>query len=261
MARAASRGWRPWQWPATKRRRTQRTCPLSVSSTLPPRRSSSEPVRRKGAGARLLASRRRMTSLRSEMEGFCATRMAELAAGDEPLEERQGNGLGATANLVHATEAGWAARGARAGLEDLESTREQVGQHLEDALGQPDAAGLVVVEIDGGRELVALDEQGAHDLARDHFALGIRGAVTEPGPDVTDVAQEEDRGQRVEQPREGPEPIHQLVAVRGDLREQGGGHGQPCRRRLHLLLGQLDLAGAHVLQRAHLDLLEAHDLF
>src|SRR5207244_4388593 len=193
----AARAGRPWQWPATKRRRTQRICPLSVSSTLPPRRSSSEPVRRKGAGARLLASRRRMTWLRSEREGFCVTRTADLAEGDEPLEKRQGNGLGAPADLVHGPDAGRAARGARAGLEDLEPAREQVGQHLEDALGQPDAAGLIVVEIDGGGELVSLDELGAHDLAGDHLALGIGRAVPEPGADIADVAQKEDGGEGV----------------------------------------------------------------
>src|SRR2546425_7325015 len=140
MARAASRGWRPWQWPATKRRRTQRTCPLSVSSTLPPRRSSSEPVRRKGAGARLLASRRRMTWLRSEREGVCATRTAGLAAGDEPLEKRQGEGLGAAAEPLYRARRGRGGPGGPAGVEGLRPPREAGGAHLEDGARPPHGA-------------------------------------------------------------------------------------------------------------------------
>src|SRR4030095_17261160 len=106
------------------------------------------------------------------------------------LRETQGARLGATADLVHGPHARGTAPRTRAGLERLEALGEELRQHLEDALGEPDAARLIVVQIDGRGELVALHELGPHDLARDHLALRGRRAVPPPGADIADIAEE-----------------------------------------------------------------------
>src|SRR5215472_18517416 len=176
------------------------------------------------------------------------------AATHESLEESQGYRLGATADLVHRSHARRAAGRTRAGLERLHPTGEKIGQHLEDTLGEPDATRQVVVEVDRGRELVALHELGPHHLARDDLLLGGGARVAQPGANVPDVAEEEGRRQRVQEAGEGPHTVHQLVALGRDLGKDLGIYGEPGRGRLHLLLGQLDLARAHVLHGAHLDL-------
>ena len=217
------------------------------------------PLRRKAGLVRLLASRRRMTRRRSEMASLTRGRTRQRRATSR-LSRASATGLARRpTSFTGPTQEGQPAGHAQA-LERLEAAREQLGQHLEDALGEPDAARLIVVEVDRRGELVALHELGAHDLARDHLALGRGRAVAEPRADVADVAEEEDGRQRVEQARERAQPVHELVAMRRDLGEQRRSDGQPRRRRLHLLLRQLDLARADVLHRADLDLLEAHDL-
>ena len=87
-----------------------------------------------------------------------------------------------------------------------------------------------------------------------------RRAVAEPRPEVADVAEQEDRRQVMQQVRHRTQTVDQLFTRRDDLRQGPGSHREPRRRRLHLLLGQLDFARADVLERPHLDLLEADDL-
>ena len=111
------------------------------------------------------------------------------------LRRAERHRLGATADLVHGPHARGTAARTRAGLERLEAFGEQLRQHLEDALGEADAARLVVVEVDGRGELVALHELGPHDLARDDLSLRRRRAVAQPGADIADVAEEKDGGQ------------------------------------------------------------------
>src|SRR6266568_8584251 len=188
IARAASRSWRPWRWPASKRRRTTSTLPWPVSSTAPPRRSSSEAICREATLTRLFASRRRMTRPRSEMASL--TPAPWSAAGDEPLEQTERDRLRPPADLVHGADAGGTAGGTRAALERLEAAREKLGQHLEDTLGESDAARLVVVEVDGRGELVALHELGAHGFPGHHLPLGRGRAVAEPRADVANVAEQ-----------------------------------------------------------------------
>jgi hypothetical protein len=64
----------------------------------------------------------------------------------------------------------------------------------------------------------------------------------------------------VQEAGEGAKPVQELIAARRHLVQKLGSEGQPDAGRLHLLLRQLDLTRAHVLERAHLDLLESHHL-
>ncbi len=64
-----------------------------------------------------------------------------LVRRNEPPEQREGHGLGAAADLVHRSHAGRASGPASAALDRLEAPRQQIGQHLEDALGEADAPG------------------------------------------------------------------------------------------------------------------------
>ena len=65
----------------------------------------------------------------------------------------------------------------------------------------------------------------------------------------------------MEEIADGAETVDQLFPRGADAREHVGRHGQPGARRLHLLLRQLHLPRSHVLERPHVDLLEADDLF
>src|SRR5262249_24366567 len=80
------------------------------------------------------------------------------AAADEACEETQSHRLGATADLVYRPHARGATGRTRAGLERLQPAGKEIRQHLEDALGKPNAPRQVVIEVNGGRELVALHE-------------------------------------------------------------------------------------------------------
>src|SRR6266536_4893736 len=97
------------------------TCALPIST--PPRRSSSEDMWREATLIRLLASRRRMTRLRSGMASLM--RATRSAASDEPLEHMERHRLGAAAHLVHGTHARRTTGGTRAALQRLEAAREE----------------------------------------------------------------------------------------------------------------------------------------
>src|SRR5712692_4894063 len=107
----------------------------------------------------------RVSSLRSRATGSRAS-----APKNETLENIEGDGLGLAAHFVHRPRARRAAAPAATGLEGLEPPRQEIRQHLEDALGQADAPRLVVVEVDGGREVLTLAELGAHGIPGRHGA-------------------------------------------------------------------------------------------
>src|SRR5262245_9338885 len=253
---------RPWAWPREYRRRATKRGPRSVSSTAPPTSSSSVPARRGGeaAATRVRSSMRRMTWRSSAGMATGASGAAASAGGREPPQDGEGDGLGAATHLVHRTHTRRASRAAGAGLEGGERLDEELREDLEDALGEADAAGLAVVEVERGSELFRAQELRPLDLPRHHHAFLGGRAVAEPRADVAHVAEEEDRRQVVQEIREGAEPVHELLAARRDRGEEVGGEGEPGAGGLHLLLGQLHLTRAHVLQSAELDLLESHDL-
>src|SRR5262249_33816289 len=145
-------------------------------------------------------------------------------------------------------------------LKRLESASKQIRQDLEDALGQSDATGLIVVEVDRWRELGRLQQARPRRLAREHDARLRRRAIAQPRSDVPDVAEQVERRQVMEQTRQRAKAVQQLFAARRHASQQRRIERKPDARRLHLLLGQLDLAGPYVLERAHLDLLEADHL-
>ena len=103
--------------------------------------------------ARLFASMRRMTRLRSARSASLTGAQTAQRRATRRLRSAERHRLGAAADLVHGPHAGGTAAPAGAALERLEPAREQIGQHLEDALGEADAARLVVVEVDGRGEL------------------------------------------------------------------------------------------------------------
>ena len=63
------------------------------------------------------------------------------APAGEALEKCERHRLGAAADVVHRPHARRTPAAAGAGLERLARAREQIGQHLEDALGEADAPG------------------------------------------------------------------------------------------------------------------------
>src|SRR5262245_12937630 len=251
-SRARASATRPWVWPRGYSCRTTRIGPSGVSWSSPP--TSCSMASGAGRGWRLPSILRMIRRRSSSVLARSPTSAGELT------EQRGGRCLGATPNLVHGTDARGATPPAWTGFEGLQAAAEQVGQNIEDALGEPDAAGVRIVEID--RRIEAL---GGHEpllrrfTRRDNARLGRR-RVAEPGAEVADVAEQEDRRQMVQEVRHRAQPVDQLLARRAHAPERLGGHGDPRAGGLHLLLGQLDLARAHVLERAHLDLLEADDL-
>src|SRR5262245_54224131 len=133
--------------------------PWSVSSIVPPSSSSSGAgALRSGAARRVFSSIRRMTAASSGTDGREITRWWGSTRRQEAGEQGQGHGLGPPADLVDRSGARGTAAGTRTALERLAAPRQELRQHLEDALGQPDATGLVVVEVDGGRELLGLQQ-------------------------------------------------------------------------------------------------------
>ena len=138
---------------------------------------------------------------------------------------------------------------------------------LEEALREADAARLAVIEVDGGLELLRGQEARARALRGEdpRPPRGVaprlgRGGVAEPGAEVPHVAHEEERRQVMEEVGQPAEAVDERVAVGRDRGQHLGADREPEPRGLHLLLGQLDLARAHVLHRVELDLLEADHL-
>ena len=144
--------------------------------------------------------------------------------------------------------------------ERLQAAAQEIGQDLEEPLGQADAAGVRVVQVDRRIEALGLHEPLLGRLPRGHRALLDRRGVAQPGAEVTDVAQQEDGRQVMEEIGHRAQAVDQLLARGAHALQRRRGHGQPHARRLLLLLWQIDLARAHVLQRAVLDLLEADHL-
>ena len=113
-----------------------------------------------------------------------------------------------------------------------------------------------------GRELVALQRAGPASISR---VTTCPAADGEPSPSHAPMSRMSQRrkigARRVEEVRERAQAVH---AARRDAAEisasSAGSRVSHDAGRLHLLLRQLDLAGADVLHRAHLDLLEADDL-
>src|SRR3989442_4157135 len=101
--------------------------------------------------------------------------------------------MGSAADLVDGADTGGTARPACARLEGLEAAAQQIGQNLEDVLGEANTAGVRVVEVDRRIEALGLHQPPLGRLTgrRDAARRGRR--VTEPGAEVADVAQEEDR--------------------------------------------------------------------
>src|SRR5215471_20832727 len=116
-----------------------------------------------------------------------------LGALDQAREQPERHRLGPTSHLVHRPDAGRTPAPAGAVLDRLEPPSKQVGQHLKDAFREANPAGLVVVEVDRRRELPRFPEARPRGFASEHDAR-LRGrSVAQPGPDVADVAEEEER--------------------------------------------------------------------
>src|SRR3990172_3474323 len=117
----------------------------------------------------------------------------------EVTQESRGDRFGPAPDLVDGADAGGAAPAAGTGLERLEPPREERRQHLEDPLGQPDSARSAVVEVDRRAGTLGLEEPGPRARIRPPGPLAARRLTPERGAEVPDVAEEEDRGQVVEE--------------------------------------------------------------
>ncbi len=152
-ARPAAAG-APWRWPSGNRRRTTSTRAALglLDRALEQVLQRGRPGATAGAESGVFASMRRMT--RRQIGEIARSRGRTASApGHEALEERRARPAWPGGRP---RSPGPRTRDSRAGSAQASSVsrpaREQLRQHLEDALGEPDAARLVVVEVDRRRE-------------------------------------------------------------------------------------------------------------
>jgi hypothetical protein len=132
---------------------------------------------------------------------------------------------------------GRAAAIAAAAGDQLGRAGEQLLMALPQALGQPDAAGHRLVQVDRG-------------------LLGMRRSDLGHEPEVAWVDHEEDRSDRLDRPSR---PEHRHVEIVVAPATASIVRGQPVRGRLEFELGEVDRAPADVLVRDELELLEQRD--
>ena len=102
-------------------------------------------------------------------------------------------------------------------------------------------------EADASRVVVVDEDPGA-------LCFGVDGDA-----DVVAVAHQQQLRDLLHRVREADHAVAPVVRRVGQLRHDGLRDGEPVRRRVHLLLGQIELAGADILVRLEADLLEPDD--
>src|SRR5262249_40860001 len=147
-ASASPRASRPWRCESGYSRRTTTSGPPPVSTTSPPTRRSIGSWT--GRVARPVSMRR--VTRRSSSSG----RERPFRAAGELTEEGSGGGLGSSAHLVHGPHARGASEAAGASPERVPAALEQQREDIEHPLGETDAAGVAVVEVDRRVEALGL---------------------------------------------------------------------------------------------------------
>ena len=141
--------------------------------------------------------------------------------------------------------------------DELARTAEQIGVHAVERRREADAARERVVEIDA-RLVAKAFGNGRASAHRCHLALGVV-TLPEGQAHVAHVAHEQQRGHVLHGEAETHDAVALVVLRPRQRLHRGARHRQPVAGRVHLLLGQVELARADVLIRVELDLLEAHD--
>jgi hypothetical protein len=119
--------------------------------------------------------------------------------------------------------------------------------------GHPEAARIVVVDEDSrlGRQRLG------HAPHSSGAARTLERAAVDRQADIVSVAHQEELRDVLHREREPDHAVAAIVPPACERRHDGRWDRQPVRRRVHLLLGEIQLTRADVLVGVELDLLEA----
>jgi hypothetical protein len=129
--------------------------------------------------------------------------------------------------------------------------REQRVVHAEERLAEADTARVAVVEEDARLVQVVRNVPGIG-----HRAL-VAGADREA--EILPIAHQQELSHLLHREGQARHAVAAILEAERQRRHEHARQRQPVRRRVHLLLRQVELAAADVLVRVELDLLEAHD--